>query len=108
MDRWLSFFVKYNFVVFYKHVTNNILAGALSRRPDYDPRRDMGHQPGSADDDDDAICLCCTELGLNAMISTLVLSIRTQMDDSYANDCFYTGIINYLRYPSEKSLAKLT
>ena len=108
MARWLSYFSEYNFVVFYKPGKNNILADALSRRPDYDPRRDMGHQPGIAEDEDDDICLCCAEQGLNAMISTPELSIRTQIAESYANDSFYTGIINYLRHPSEGSLAKLT
>ncbi|CAH0486080.1 unnamed protein product [Peronospora farinosa] len=107
MARWLSFFAEYNFVVHYKPGKNNILADALSRRPDYDPRRDMGHQTEYVDDDED-ICVCCIELGLNAMISTPVLSIRTQIAESYANDSFYAGIINYLRDPSEKLLAKLT
>ncbi|CAI5721540.1 unnamed protein product [Peronospora effusa] len=107
MARWLSFFAEYNFVVHYKPGKNNILADALSRRPDYDPRRDRGHQPDNVDDDVD-ICACCVELGLNAMISIPVLSIRTQIAESYANDSFYAGIINYLRDPSEKLLAKLT
>ncbi|CAI5703327.1 unnamed protein product [Peronospora effusa] len=107
MARWLSFFAEYNFVVHYKPGKNNILADALSRRPDYDPRRDMGHQTEYVDDDED-ICVCCIELGLNAVISTPVLSIRTQIAESYANDSFYAGIINYLRDPSEKLLAKLT
>ncbi|CAI5716266.1 unnamed protein product [Peronospora farinosa] len=86
---------------------NNILSDALSRRPDYDPRRDMGHQTEYVDDDED-ICVCCIELGLNAMISTPVLSIRTQIAESYTNVSFYAGIINYLRNPSEKLLVKLT
>ena len=42
------------------------------------------------------------------MVSTPVLPIRTQIAESYANDSFYAGIINYLRDPSEKLLAKLT
>ena len=37
MERWFSFFAEYNFVVQYKPVKTNILANALSRRPDYDP-----------------------------------------------------------------------
>ncbi|KAE9324404.1 hypothetical protein PR003_g16742 [Phytophthora rubi] len=37
MVRWLSFFAEYNVVVHYKPDKNNILADALSRRPDYDP-----------------------------------------------------------------------
>ena len=76
MARWLSYFSGYNFVVFYKTGKNEILADALSRHPDYDPRRDMVHPPGSADDEDDDICFCCAELKLNAMISTTVLSTR--------------------------------
>ena len=60
-------------MVFYKPDKNNILADALYRRPDYDPRRDMGQYPDSADGENDDICLCGAELGLNAMISTHVL-----------------------------------
>ncbi|POM76697.1 Pol protein [Phytophthora palmivora] len=36
MARWLSFFVEYNFRVEYKPGKLNVLADALSRRPDYD------------------------------------------------------------------------
>ncbi|POM81730.1 Pol protein [Phytophthora palmivora] len=35
MARWLSFFAEYNFRVEYKPDKLNVLAGALSRRPDY-------------------------------------------------------------------------
>ena len=67
----------------------------------------MGHQLGSADDEDDDICLCFAELGPNTIILTPVLSIQTQISESYANDSFYLGIIIYLRHPSEGSLTKL-
>ena len=36
MARWISFFPEYNFVLRYKPSKTNILADALSRRPDYD------------------------------------------------------------------------
>ncbi|GMF50579.1 unnamed protein product [Phytophthora fragariaefolia] len=36
MTRWLSFFAEYNFTVEYKPGKQNVLADALSRRPDYE------------------------------------------------------------------------
>ncbi|KAE9186043.1 hypothetical protein PF002_g25990 [Phytophthora fragariae] len=36
MARWLSFFAEYNFTVEYKSGKQNVLADALSRRPDYE------------------------------------------------------------------------
>ncbi|KAE8957932.1 hypothetical protein PR001_g31205, partial [Phytophthora rubi] len=36
MARWLSFFAEYNFAVEYKPGKQNVLADALSRRPDYE------------------------------------------------------------------------
>ncbi|GMF35226.1 unnamed protein product [Phytophthora fragariaefolia] len=36
MTRWLSFFAEYNFTVEYKPGKHNVLADALSRRPDYE------------------------------------------------------------------------
>ncbi|KAE9267076.1 hypothetical protein PR003_g31906, partial [Phytophthora rubi] len=40
MARWLSFFAEYNFTVEYKPGKQNVLADALSRRPDYE----LAHQ----------------------------------------------------------------
>ncbi|KAE9038387.1 hypothetical protein PR002_g6059 [Phytophthora rubi] len=62
MARWLSFFAEYNFVVHYKPGKNNILADALSRRPDYDPWRLTRHQNIPDDEDDDDDCATCVTL----------------------------------------------
>ena len=67
----------------------------------------MRHELGSADDEDDEICLCCIKLGLNAMVTTPVLKIWTHLAESYANDSFYTRTIDYLPHRSEGSFSKL-
>ncbi|KAE8906551.1 hypothetical protein PF003_g10153 [Phytophthora fragariae] len=59
MARWLSFFAEYNFVVHYKPGKNNILADALSRRPDYDPRTVLGRQVIDDEDEEDDHCAVC-------------------------------------------------
>ncbi|KAE9334981.1 hypothetical protein PF008_g13704 [Phytophthora fragariae] len=60
MARWLSFFAEYNFTVEYKLGKQNVLADALSRRPDYElahlaylesPRYELIRE-AYADDDD--------------------------------------------------------
>ena len=103
-----SFFAEYNFVVHYKPGKNNILADALSRRPDYDPRRLMRHQDLTDDEDDDSDCAACVSLGINATVSSPVLSLRQQIADAYAEDAFYAGIIRHLRDPTPETLAELT
>ncbi|KAE8982839.1 hypothetical protein PF011_g21449 [Phytophthora fragariae] len=108
MARWLSFFAEYNFVVHYKPGKNNILADALSRRPDYDPRRLTRYQDIPDDDDDDDNCATCVTLGINATVSSPVLPLRQQIADAYEEDAFYAAIIRYLRKPTADTLAKLT
>ncbi|KAE8886275.1 hypothetical protein PF002_g9384 [Phytophthora fragariae] len=108
MARWLSFFAKYNFVVHYKPGKNNILADALSRRPDYDPRSLTRHQDIPDDDDDDDDCATCVTLGINATVSSPVLPLRQQIADAYEEDSFYAAIVRYLRNPTADTLAKLT
>ncbi|KAE8914160.1 hypothetical protein PF003_g1314 [Phytophthora fragariae] len=108
MARWLSFFAECNFVVHYKPGKNKILANALSRRPDYDPRRLTRHQDIPDDDDDDDDCATCVTLDINATVSSPVLPLRQQIADAYEEDSFYAAIIRYLRNPTADTLAKLT
>ncbi|KAE9083335.1 hypothetical protein PF010_g21252 [Phytophthora fragariae] len=108
MARWLSLFAEYNFVVHYKPGKNNILADALSRRPDYDPRCLTRHQDIPDDDDGDDDCATCVTLGINATVSGPVLPLRQQIADAYEEDAFYATIIRYLRNPAADTLAKLT
>ncbi|KAE9246843.1 hypothetical protein PF004_g4605 [Phytophthora fragariae] len=90
MARWLLFFAENNFVVHYKPGKNNLLADALSMRPDYDPRR-LTHQQNIPDDDgDDDDCATYVTLDINA------------------TDAFYAAIIRYLRNPTADTLGKLT
>ncbi|GMF58214.1 unnamed protein product [Phytophthora fragariaefolia] len=108
MARWLSFFAEYNFVVHYKPGKNNILADALSKRPDYDPRRLTRHQDIPDDDDDEDCCATCVTLCINAIVSSPVLPLRQQIADAYEEDTFYVAIIRYLRNATADTLAKLT
>ncbi|OWY94391.1 reverse transcriptase, partial [Phytophthora megakarya] len=85
MARWLSFFSKYNFVVHHKPGKNNILADALSRRPDYDPRDGFGRQTSDAEDED--LCAMCVTSELNLTS--------------------YAGVLIHLRAPSEETLEAL-
>ncbi|KAE9179000.1 hypothetical protein PF004_g25306 [Phytophthora fragariae] len=108
MARWLSFFPEYNFVVHYKPGKNNILADAVSRRPDYDPRRLTRHQDIPDDEDDDDDCATCVTLGINATVSSPVLPLRQQIADAYEEDAFSAAIIRYLRNPTADTIANLT
>ncbi|KAE8989419.1 hypothetical protein PR003_g22122 [Phytophthora rubi] len=108
MARWLSFFPEYNFVVHYKPGKNNILADAVFRRPDYDPRRLTRHQDIPDDEDDDDDCATCVTLGINATVSSPVLPLRQQIADAYEEDAFSAAIIQYLRNPTADTIANLT
>ncbi|OWY96137.1 polyprotein, partial [Phytophthora megakarya] len=84
MVRWLSFFSEYNFVVHYKPGKNNILADALSRRPDYDPREGLGRQAVVEDEEDS--CATCVASGLNLTSVTPELSLREEIAAAYEYD----------------------
>ncbi|GMF44277.1 unnamed protein product [Phytophthora fragariaefolia] len=80
--RWFSFFAEYNFVVHDKPGNNNIPVHALSRCPDYDPRRLTRHQDIPDDDDDDGYCATSVTLGINATVASPILPLRQQIADA--------------------------
>uniref|UniRef100_H3H2I6 Integrase catalytic domain-containing protein n=1 Tax=Phytophthora ramorum TaxID=164328 RepID=H3H2I6_PHYRM len=107
MARWLSFFAEYNFVVHYKPGKNNILADALSRRPDYDPRATRGHQVIDEDEDDEDHCAMCLTSGVNLMNVTTEMPLREEIAVAYNDDAVYAAILAHLLSPSDKTLRAL-
>ncbi|KAG2980721.1 hypothetical protein PC118_g11019 [Phytophthora cactorum] len=107
MASWLSFFSEYNFVVHYKPSKNNILADALSRRPDYDPRDSLGRQASIEDDDEDN-CATCQASGLNLTSVSPEMSLRDEIRAAYEHDTTYSGIRGHLRSSSDDTLRALT
>ena len=99
MARWLSFFSEYNFVVHYKPGKNNILADALSRRPDYD-------SSAPADSSSDECHTCHSSL---SAISTQVVSpLPERIKAAYATDPECSTLLKYFEKPLASSLAKLS
>ncbi|KAF1335809.1 Retrovirus polyprotein, partial [Globisporangium splendens] len=74
MARWFSFFAEYNFVVHYKPGKSNILADALSRRPDYDPK--------NKSDDTNGACRLCEDVNAIATGVTSTVKKRSLRDTS--------------------------
>ncbi|GMF35753.1 unnamed protein product [Phytophthora fragariaefolia] len=89
MARWLSFFAEYNFQVAYKPGRPNVVADALSRRPDYAVHKT----------DANAIGVVRT--------STPSSSLLDDVRSAYANDADAKQLLNYFAAPSEKSRQKL-
>ncbi|KAE9039921.1 hypothetical protein PR001_g7313 [Phytophthora rubi] len=103
--RWLSFFAEYNFVVHYKPGKNNIVADALSRRLDYEPRTVLGRQVIDDDDEDDDHCAVCITSGISLKNVSLEMDLRDETDTAYEEDAVYAGILAYLRSPSDETRA---
>ncbi|KAL4114536.1 hypothetical protein PRIC2_014470 [Phytophthora ramorum] len=78
MARWLSFFAEYNFTVEYKPGKQNVLADALSRRPDYE----LAH------------------------VAYLESPLYELLREAYAEDCDLADLVTSLKVP-EKAV-KLT
>ncbi|GMF17479.1 unnamed protein product [Phytophthora fragariaefolia] len=108
MERWLSFFAEYNFVVHYKPGKNNILADALSRRPDYDPRVVLGLQVIDDEDESDDHHAVCTASGINLTSVSPEMDLRDEIVAAYADNAVYANILAYLRSPSDETLGALS
>ncbi|KAE9101001.1 hypothetical protein PF010_g14600 [Phytophthora fragariae] len=108
MARWLSFIAEYNFVVHYKPGKNNILADALSRRPDYDPRTVLGRQVIDDEDEDDDHCAVCIASGISLTNVSPELDLRDKIVAAYADDAVYAVIVAYLRAHSDETLGALS
>ena len=93
MTWWLSSFAEYNFSVEYKPRRLNVVADALSRRPDFD----SAAQSNS---------------GVDTTVATLVTSVpsSTMLDDikrAYAEDRALLRLMDHLVTPSRKPLKDL-
>ncbi|KAE8897346.1 hypothetical protein PF003_g18937 [Phytophthora fragariae] len=89
MARWLSFFAEYNFQVEYKPGRLNVVADALSRRPDY-----AVHKA-----DANAIGVVRT--------STPSSSLLDDVRSAYTKDADAKQLLDYFAAPSDKSRQKL-
>jgi len=97
MARWFSFFAEYNFVVHYKPGKSNILADALSRRPDYDPK--------SKSDDTNGACRLCEDV--NTIATGVTSTIQEEITEGYKQDEACQELIKYFKNPSDKALQNL-
>ncbi|KAE9008195.1 hypothetical protein PR003_g17573 [Phytophthora rubi] len=108
MARRLSFFAEYNFVVHYKSGKNNILADALSRRPDYDPQTVLDRQRIDDGDKDNDHCVVRIASGINRTNASPEMDLRDEIVAAYADDAVYAGIVAYLRAPSDETQGALS
>ncbi|KAF1334458.1 reverse transcriptase, partial [Globisporangium splendens] len=97
MARWFSFFAEYNFVVHYKPGKTNILADALSRRPDYDPK--------TKSEDTDGACRLCEDVQAIAVQATT--TVREDIVEGYKSDETCQDLLKYFKNPSDKALQGL-
>ncbi|KAF1322519.1 reverse transcriptase, partial [Globisporangium splendens] len=97
MARWFSFFAEYNFVVHYKPGETNILADALSRRPNYDPK--------TKSEDTDGACRLCEDIQAIAVQATT--AVREDIVEGYKSDETCQDLLKYFKDPSDKALQGL-
>lgn len=74
-------------MVLHKQRSANIIAEAMSRRPDYDPHEDNPVPIAMYTDEDD--CVVCATLRDITLALSAINSLRVNIADAYARDEFY-------------------
>ncbi|KAG2766840.1 hypothetical protein Pcac1_g21695 [Phytophthora cactorum] len=90
MARWLSFFTEYDFLVEYKPGRLNVVADALSRRPDYAVKTTDANRIGVE--------------RVSAPSSSLIDDVKA----AYASDADAKQLLSYASAPSDEARRKLT
>ncbi|KAF1313206.1 Pol protein, partial [Globisporangium splendens] len=99
MARWLAFFSEFNFRVEYKPEKENVLADALSRRPDYE---------SSVDNSADALCSERAPDLMHLSISRVQTKLKDNIQSLYPKDDECRLLIAHFDGSSKESLpAKL-